>query len=175
VGIDWYYTDKAGYIDQKYAWARIASDFFAGVDYAGEGFSYLSTSDVSLGGETVSSSNNQLRALAMRSNDRLRAYVWVHHKAYISKNGTSETVSPASGNITLGGMAPGEYRIQYWNTHNGKMTNGETVLVKDGSISLPVELVRNDVAIKIISNRLRPTKTPFTFLTPATTAMPGTE
>jgi hypothetical protein len=75
VGIDWYYTDKDDYIDQKYAWAKIASNFFAGVDDAGEGFSYLPTSDVSLGGETVISSNSILRALAMRSGDGLRAYV----------------------------------------------------------------------------------------------------
>jgi hypothetical protein len=78
----------------------------------------------------------------------------MHNKAYNWKNGTSQTVAAASGNISLGGMAPGSYRIQYWNTHSGGATYGGVVTASNGWITVPANNITNDIAIKIFMVRL---------------------
>ena len=79
--IDWYYNfQSAAFLATKYKEAKIASDFFKGLDYAGKRFTYLSTGDVRLTSEAINTSNAQLRVLAMRANGGTEAYAWVQNK-----------------------------------------------------------------------------------------------
>jgi len=158
VSLDWYWESK-NYLPQKYAWAKIASDFFKGIDYAGEKFTYLSTSDVRVTSELINAAG--VRVLAMRNSSGNKAYAWVHNRNYIWGNGTSETVSAVSGNFTIGGMAAGNYAVEFWNTHNGTKTSGGTVTASSGNVTINVSNVVNDVAVKIESaNISNPTSTP---------------
>jgi hypothetical protein len=148
--IDWYFESKDSYIQQKYDWAKIARDFFTGVDYAGLGFVYLATSDVAVTSQTASASDPGMRVLAMRAADGKSAYAWVQNKQYRWGTGTTSP-SPISGMVTIPGMTASAYTIEIWSTHDGTKTTASAT-VGGGSVTVTVSGLSQDVAIKIIGS-----------------------
>lgn len=158
--IDWYFNKQsAAFTATKYREAKIASDFFRGVDYAGKVFSYLSTADVRLTSEVISTSSPQFRVLAMRARSGAEAYAWVQHKGN-ARWDQSAVPAPLSATFTLSGMAVGSYRIEVWDTYTGQITDGGTVTANNGQVVVPVTNLSKDVAIKILPVNAPPTATP---------------
>lgn len=157
--IDWYFKEKT-WNQEKFDWDKIASNFFSTIDYAGEKFSYLSTADVRMTSESLTASD-QMRVLAMRSNNKSKAFAWVQHKGYTWGSGNQSAIS---GTITIPGMAAGDYRIEYWQTHNINTANPQstgTATASGGNVTINISGLTNDVAIKIISTSVTPaTPTP---------------
>lgn len=145
--IDWYFESKQSYLSDKFAWTRIARDFFSGIDYAGLKFSYLATSDVAITSATLTASPSNLRVLAMRSGDGTRAYAWAQNRDY--RWGTGNAAPAAiNGSVTIPGMKAGSYRVKVVNTHDGSSTTA-TVSSASGSVTLSIPNLSQDVAIKI--------------------------
>jgi hypothetical protein len=159
--IDWYWQQQsASFIATKHAEARIASNFFQGIDYAGKNFAYLSTSDVRLTSEVVSTSNPNLRVLAMRAKSGQEAYAWAQNKG--NARWDSTTVPAAmSATFTIPGMAAGNYKVEFWDTYSGQVTAGPVVAASNGSVTISVSGLSKDIAIKIVSTSApAPTATP---------------
>ncbi len=151
--IDWYFLNQSdSFIATKHREAKIAADFFRGMDYAGKRFTYLSTADVRLTSELITTGNPQLRVLAMRAGDGTEAYAWVQNKGN-ARWDQSAVPAPLTTTFVISGLAAGNYRIEYWDTYTGQVTAGGVVSAVNGSVTVPVNGLTRDVAIKIIGTR----------------------
>ncbi len=139
---------------------KVASNFFKGVDYAGSNFQFMATSDVILRPEitTLTATNAKLRVLGMRAQNALVAYAWVQNKDARWQGVASP--APVSGSFVIPGLKDGSYNVETWDTANGQITKS-TATSTAGSITIPVNSLSKDVAIKIISaTQTIPTSTP---------------
>lgn len=143
--LDWYW-EKQTYVAQKLADNKIISQYFSGVDYAGEGFTYYSTSDVRITTELLTASNAKIRVLGMKSSDNRRFYAWVQHRDFIWVN--SGTPAAVSGTVTIPGLVNGTYTIEQWNTTTGAKTLSSQS-VSGGSLNLAINNLTTDMAFKI--------------------------
>ncbi|HZQ07509.1 MAG TPA: hypothetical protein VFD70_13090, partial [Anaerolineae bacterium] len=151
--IDWYWEHQS-YLEQKYDEAKIASEFFRDVDYAGAQFEYAATDDVRIAHAEhsvarIAVSHERLRVLAMRAADGRRAYAWAQHRDHIWGK-ADRLPGPLTGTFTLCGMADGTFRIEFWDTYNGKVCDAAIVSSSKGQITVRVEHLERDVAIKIL-------------------------
>lgn len=131
---------------------KVASDFFAGVDYNAQKFDHVPTPDVTVPnytGDKLTSSNSTLRAFVLRSNDKRTILMWGQNKNYTWKN-YATTPAAASGNITIPNVPSGTYTVEYWNTEDGTKTSGSNVTA-NGSLTVPLNNLQKSVAVKIIS------------------------
>lgn len=150
--IDWYYDQQpVSVINTRNSEAKIVSDYFKTIDYAGKNFSYLSTDDVRLTSTSVPTSSTNLRVLAMRSQNNAETYAWVQNKANARWDQSANT-SPLSATFTIPGMANGSYNIEYWDTYTGQKTQGNPVSSSNGNVTIAVSSLTKDIAIKIISS-----------------------
>lgn len=76
---------------------------------------------------------------------------WVHNKEsnwsnYIGK----KTIKPiANVQFTIYDLDEGQYRVQYWNTMNGKIEKEEIKNTSNGDVKLSIHQLINDMAFKI--------------------------
>ncbi len=179
--IDWYFDHQsASFIATKYKEAKIASDFFKGIDYAGLRFTYLATNDVILTSEAITVDNPKLRVLAMRSSNGTQVYAWVQNKDNARWDQAVNT-APITASFSIKQVASGNYRIEIWDTYTGTVSDGGVVAVSNGVLTVPVKGLSKDVAIKIVpvnqppSTPTLPTSTPIPTLKPPTaTQVPPT-
>lgn len=158
--IDWYWdSESLEYTQKKYRDAKIAADFFAGVDYAGKKFTYLATADVKINSESINTNNSGLRVLAMRSNSNAELYAWAQNKADARWDQPTNT-SVLSASFTVPGMQSGNYRIEYWNTSTGVITRNTEISVNNGALTIPVTNLATDMAIKAVSTFAGSTSVP---------------
>src|SRR5262249_52297411 len=85
---------------------------------------------------------------AMRSDRRM--YAWIYHQ--MTPYGNGETIEDVpNATMKLGGLQPGKYRVEIWDTYKGVMTeSSEFEFKKDQpnyEIKLPV--VKRDLALKV--------------------------
>jgi hypothetical protein len=76
--------------------------------------------------------------------------VWVQNKEHTWWNATRGEVTPVgAAEITLGGLEPGSYEVEQWDTYTGKVQSSR-VTSKDGTVTLvtPAGLSK-DVAYKV--------------------------
>lgn len=175
VGIDWYWEQKTNYINQKYDWSKIASDFFKDINYASKKFSYWSTDDVRVSSGLINSSDSRIRVLAMKAVSNQEAYAWVQHKDY-TWGKANLTRTAVNGSFVIPYLVDGTYRVTYWNTHTpGAATTSVNVTTSNGQLAIPVTNLTDDVAIKIVSTSttVTPTVTPVA-TTPTPTVRPTT-
>ncbi len=167
--IDWYFSaQSADFIATKHKEAKIAADYFRGIDYAGKAFTYLSTTDVSLTNEAITTNNPQLRVLGMRASGGSELYAWVQNKTNARWDQTALAAS-INGSFTVNGMAAGSYRIEFWDTTTGLVSNGGTVTAANGTLIINISNLSRDMALKIL-----PTTLPVATPTPTATAIPPT-
>ncbi|HUN05867.1 MAG TPA: DUF5060 domain-containing protein [Aggregatilineales bacterium] len=180
--IEWYYdAQSADFKTIKFRETRIASDFFRGMDYAGKGFTFLSTNDVRLTSESITTSNPQLRVLVMRARNGVEAYAWAQNKGN-ARWDQSAVPAGMTATFTIPGMAAGNYNVEIWDTYTGQVTNGGIVAANNGQVTVTVSNLSKDVAIKIIpvnqpaptatATSVSPTPTPALTSTPTLTTTP---
>src|SRR5262249_40365727 len=82
--IDWYWQQEDSYATtSEFAERKVASQFFAGLDYPGGQFVYLMTAtDAPSGylGETITATDPAARVYGMRRADQSAAYLWVQNR-----------------------------------------------------------------------------------------------
>ncbi|MCB9454221.1 MAG: PQQ-binding-like beta-propeller repeat protein [Anaerolineaceae bacterium] len=174
--IDWYWDQQsAAFIATKHAEAGIASRYFQGVDYAGLNLTFLSTDDVRNTSQSIPVSSTKLRVLALRAGNGTQAYAWVQNRDN-ARWDQGVNNSPLSATFTLNNMANGNYRVEIWDTYTGQVTDGGVVAAVNGAVTVQVNNLTKDVAVKIITTEQQPpTATPqptATFVPPTPTLIP---
>jgi hypothetical protein len=90
-----------------------------------------------------------LRVLAL--SNAHSALVWVQNRDHTWANVRRGSVAPAhSAEVAIGGLASGEYRIEQWDTHAGRVVAAALYRSSDGTVmfTTPAELV-GDVAYAV--------------------------
>jgi hypothetical protein len=79
------------------------------------------------------------------------AYLWVHHR--LNTLGYREAgfaAEPIAGvKATVSGLADGRYRIEWWDTHEGRITHTAASASRSGRLDLDLPEIRTDLACKI--------------------------
>ncbi len=90
---------------------------------------------------------SMLLGRAMKSDRRM--YVWIYHQKTPLGDEEPEEVSNATMNI--GGLRPGKYRVEFWNTYTGELIGSQNIEftkdTKNVEVNLPA--VKRDIALKI--------------------------
>ena len=95
-------------------------------------------------------SSEQLRVLGYQGDDC--AYLWISDSRatwwnQIAENKQPEPVTDAA--IEIRGLRPDDYRIEWWDTYEGKIIRTEQISCTDGRIQIPVPSFNRDIACKI--------------------------
>ncbi len=85
-----------------------------------------------------------LRVAAMQAKDE--AFCWVYHPRIFQTLKRLPTVSDAV--LVVGNLEPGDYRVVYWDTYEGKPIGEETIDCR-GSLELRLPPVHRDIAVKM--------------------------
>ena len=147
---------RKAYKSAKLDQLKIAADYFSTIDYAGEKFSYASTSDVSIQAipsETIESTNPAIRALVMRNSAQNKAFLWSQNKNYTEKG--SANPAPVSGSVAITRMKNGRYRLEFWDTSTGAVTVS-SVSVTDNTLRIPISNLSKSVAVKALHTSTLP-------------------
>lgn len=107
---------------------------------------------------TLTNRTGALRAWGVR--DTRRMLLWIDNEDHTWKNVIDGVVIPsASATLTIPGFHPGnEYRVQWWNPYqsdpNKQITGVQSLIAQsDGSITLRVDNLATDLAIKILMGK----------------------
>ena len=125
------------HFSDRYAHYRAAARFMAGEDRRGH--------DLRPATLSVQAPQGYLRARALRS-DR-HATIWVYHPRIIR---SLEGIPPVDGaRLDLPDMAPGRYRVEFWNTYTGKPIARQDLATDGHTLRIQLPTVQNDMALKI--------------------------
>ncbi|MBN1263038.1 MAG: DUF5060 domain-containing protein [Candidatus Pacebacteria bacterium] len=106
-------------------------------------------------GQQINTSNSNIRAWGVKSNRDGRMLLWIDNRNHTWTNPQS---SPVSSTLTISGLLSGEYDLEWWNTRTGQKTNQETKSISNsGQISLAINNLEADLAIKLIPKAIFPT------------------
>ena len=121
-----------------YSHYKPLADFLADVSFA------------SLRELKADASNKQLRLLGCQTN--YRAYFWLFNPQAAWTNIVIEKNQPTeikNTTISIRGLQPGTYNIEWWNTHDGSIIIKQQVSLKAGPLKIPVPPFTRDIACKI--------------------------
>jgi hypothetical protein len=79
------------------------------------------------------------------------AYVWLHHRLHtLGYRDAGFEAAPIVGTqATVAGLADGRYRVEWWDTYQGRITRSESRPSRSGRLTLDLPLLRTDLACKI--------------------------
>ncbi len=95
-------------------------------------------------------SHPDLRAWGQADRVAYRGHLWVSNRNHTWRNVVDAVpIAPISGTLTIPDLAPGAYRVTWWDTYTGVVTLTETVTTSTTSLTLrvPTPLV-SDVALR---------------------------
>jgi len=96
-------------------------------------------------------SHPDLRAWGQKDVVHRQAHLWIQNRRHTWRNVVDGVSIPAlSGRITIPGMPPGAYRVEWWNTITGAIVKTEVVEATSNGLvlNLPV-LLNDDIAAKV--------------------------
>ena len=121
----------------KYQHYRAIANYMVGEDRRGRN---LVQSDL-----TVQSPGNVLQAIGLQNDSSVNAYVY--HRRLVR---TLEGIPAVSGGtLVVPGLQNGVYRVEFWDTYEGEVTDTRRVQIDGNTLRLDLPEVRNDVALKI--------------------------
>ncbi|MGD0092740.1 MAG: DUF5060 domain-containing protein [Planctomycetota bacterium] len=100
---------------------------------------------------TVKSSAPHLRVVALQGQDC--AYLWLSDARFTWWQVVIEKAVPAEvkdATVTVEGLEPGTYKVQWWDTQQGKTVKEETVQAAAGNATLAAPPFTRDVACKVV-------------------------
>ncbi|RPI29586.1 MAG: hypothetical protein EHM61_01130 [Acidobacteria bacterium] len=101
-------------------------------------------------------SNGGIRVVGQKDSAAGRAHGWVQNKQHTWRNVVDGVaISPVSGDVTIGGFAPGTvYEIEWWDTYQigdvaQPLSKTTSTASTSGEVTVPVGSLTTDVAFKI--------------------------
>ena len=111
-------------------------------------------SDVSFAGlhglEARATNNQRLRLLGYQGENC--AYVWVSDKDAMWWNRVVEKKQPTpieGATIEIQGLAPGNHRLEWWDTHTGEIVRTEQLSASQGPLRITIPSFSSDIACKL--------------------------
>jgi len=95
-------------------------------------------------------SDEELRVLGYQGDDC--AYLWISDSRATWWNQIAEHKQPApvtDAAIEIRGLRDGTYRVEWWDTYQGKTIDTEQVSCTDGRLNIPIPSFTRDIACKI--------------------------
>jgi hypothetical protein len=130
------------YVDPKnlYYHFRAVAEFIKGIAWTTSGFVRAEI------GET----GDNLRALGLRGNPV--SIVWMQNKSHTWWNVIQNNPIPPveAGELSLASFPPGRYRVEYWNTTEGRMIGTAVASAAGETLKIPFPRIETDIAIKIM-------------------------
>ena len=96
--------------------------------------------------------SGEIRSLGYQGKDR--AYLWLFNPQAAWWNLVVENREPAdikNSTVEIQGLRPGNYKVQWWHTHEGRVIKEQEVSLSDGSLCITVPPFSRDIACKITS------------------------
>ncbi len=99
---------------------------------------------------TVTASRQDIRALGLRGGPL--AILWIQNKAHTWWNVVFDRPIPAIRDawVTVAGMKPGSYRVEYWDTYAGRISRAAELRTTANGLRIPLPTFATDLALKII-------------------------
>jgi hypothetical protein len=97
----------------------------------------------------IDSTPENLRMLGLRGRDL--SIFWLQNRAHTWWNVINRTSFPPveATEVAIPGFAPGRYRVEYWDTYEGRLIRSTGTLAIDGTLKLAVPRLETDIAVKI--------------------------
>ncbi len=108
-------------------------------------------------------SNSDIRAWGQKDLVNKRAHLWISNRHHTWSNVVNGSDIPElSGTVTIKGFDPNtQYRLENWNTYTGTITAVSNITSDtQGDITIQVNSLNNDYAIRIGNYDIEPTPTP---------------
>jgi hypothetical protein len=93
----------------------------------------------------------RIRALGLTAGDR--AWLWVFCREASWANSVVRGQAPGEvlgANVQLPGLAPGRYRLRWWDTRTGSVVEGREVTTADGILEVVVPAFQGDLACQVL-------------------------
>jgi hypothetical protein len=100
---------------------------------------------------SVTCPDQRLRVIGLQS--RQVAWLWLFHRAASWDNVVIEKRAPPevrSAELELKGLPPGTYRVQWWDTREGKVIRDDRQTAQDGVLRFAAPVFARDVACKVL-------------------------
>ncbi len=143
-GMVWWWDEHVD-LHNGYFRFRAIANFVADIQFNHENFAR---------GVTAAVSSDELRLFEL--NGRRTRLLWLRHRdlswyGLAVEKKVLNPIAPAS--LTLSGIAPGTYRVEYWSPEEGKLIRSAEIVSKTSSLEVPLPEIRSELALKV-----RPTK-----------------
>jgi hypothetical protein len=96
-------------------------------------------------------SDKSLRVVGLQG--RSCAYFWVFNPQATWWNMAMEKATPSEvkgASVTIQGLEPGAYRVQWWDTFEGKAVKEEAATAAERGLAIPVPAFSRDIACKVV-------------------------
>ena len=139
-GMVWWWDEHVD-LHNGYFRFRAIANFVADIQFNHENFTR---------GETAAVSSDQLRFFEL--NGHRTRLLWLRHRD-LSWYGVAvekkvlNPIAPAA--LTLSGMAPGTYRVEYWSPEEGKLIKSTDIVAKKSSLEVPLPEIHTELALKV--------------------------
>jgi len=99
----------------------------------------------------ATASHRNLRAWGQKDMVHGKAHLWIQNRQHTWRNVVDGVaIAGLSGQITIPGMKPGPYDVEWWNTDTGLVTKTEIVEASPAGLVLMLPFpLRDDVAVKV--------------------------
>lgn len=99
----------------------------------------------------ATSTSPLLRVLGQKDTVNNMAHLWIDNIKHTWKNVIDGVSVPAvTGSVTVSGFKDGAYKAEWWDTTNGVATRTDNVTCSGGKITLAVQNLQTDTAVKIM-------------------------
>jgi hypothetical protein len=98
----------------------------------------------------ATASDATIRVLGQKNPATNRACLWIQNTGFTWQHAVSGTLPPpASGSVSLA-LAPGAYRVEWWDTTTGAITRVDTVAATSNTLVLTLpNALQTDIAVKV--------------------------
>ena len=139
-GMLWYWDEHTDLHDAYFRFRAIAN-FVADIKFNHESFTR---------GETVAVSTDELRILELTG--KQTHLIWLRHRdlswyGLAVEKKVLQPVGPSS--LTLTGLEPGSYRVEYWSPEEGKLLRSEELAAKGTVLEISLPEIHSELALKV--------------------------
>ena len=139
-GMVWWWDEHVDLHDGYFRFKAIAN-FVADIKFNHENF---------VRGETAAVSTDDLRLFELIG--RRTRLLWLRHRdlSWFGLAVEKKVLNPIEpSSLTLTGMAPGTYRVEFWSPEEGKLLKSAEIAVTKSSLEVPLPEIHTELALKV--------------------------